>query len=213
MKIGSKAWWHEYILHRNQSSLQPVLEIVNNTPDELFLYVVRKGPSHYPPQEEVSDEKYLKDCFIGFDLFDRKSIQLEETVKLGNYEKKIDLVAQCSDEPHWVIEFKIVEEKRGLDERKMPINIEDMGAAIGQSLLYSKLYKDKYPSQKWNVMPAVCTWTLGGGSSQVIDLCKRLGVTVINLDTPDYVALYTKRQALKIYYLDDDNPRLFISDS
>ena len=80
--------------------------------------------------------------------------------------------------------------------------LERMGAAIGQSLLYSLLYKIRYPSIRasTSVMPAVCTWSLGSGSSQVIELCKRVGVTVINLDRPAHMP---HGQALTIYYFDE----------
>lgn len=70
-----------------------------------------------------------------------------------SYNQHNDVVAQAFDESRWIIQLKIVEEKR-VGEGNMPINIEKMGAAIGQALLYSVAYKDKYPSQKWNVMPA-----------------------------------------------------------
>ena len=76
-----------------------------------------------------------------------------------------------------------------------------MGAAIGQTLLYSAAYKNRYPSQSLNIMPAVCTYLLGSGSYHIIELCKRIGVTVFNIDKD--------RQALRVFYLDDNDPRLF----
>ncbi len=208
--IGSKEWWLEQIESRNASSLQPLLKIADQSGDEPFLYVVKNGPGLYDPREG-SDEKYLKDCFRGLNLFDSRSIDLEESVRLGNYQKKIDMVAPAYDASRWIIEFKIVEEKREVGESKMPINVERMGMSIGQVLLYCASYREKYPSQEWQIMPAICVWQLGTGAYQVIRLCKRLGVTVMNLDTPEYVAHYTNVQGMKIYYLDDDNPRLFTS--
>jgi len=211
--IGSKEWWLDHIKSRNASSLQPLLKIDNQSADEPFLYIVKNQPGLYDPQESESDEKYLKDCFRGLNLFENRPIDLEESVKLGNDQKKIDMVAPGYDSSRWVVEFKIVEEKREAGESKMPINIERMGMSIGQVLLYSASYREKYPSQKWNIMPVICVWQLGTGADQVIRLCKRLGVTAMTLDVPEYVAHYTNVQGMKIYYLDDDNPRLFLSDN
>ena len=53
----------------------------------------------------------------------------------------------------------------------------------------------------YEVITVVCTWLLGGGASQVIELCQKLGVTMINLD-PD-------GKTVRIYQLDDEDPRLF----
>lgn len=199
MKIGSKEWWLNHIAHRNRTFGHQMLEIVNESPDEQFLYVSRKGSAHYPMQGDHKDERYLKECFRGIGLFDMRTTPREEVVKLGNYKGKIDLLAQGFDGSRWVIECKIVEKKHKVGDRKTPISIGQMAESLGQSVLYTVLFEKKYPSQQRKVMSAICVWTLGSGSSHVIELCKRLRVTMLQLDRPAYMP---HGQALRIYYLD-----------
>ena len=42
----------------------------------------------------------------------------------------------------------------------------------------------KYPSQGWRVMPVVAMWTLGSGRSEVVGLCRKVGITVIEVSSP-----------------------------
>ena len=128
-------------------------------------------------------------------------VRREETIKLGNHVGRIHVLASGFDSSQWVVEFKIVKEKRDIGNRKMPINILKISEATGQTLLYSAAYLKKYPSQNFKVMPDVCTWRLGGGSSQVIELCKNLGVTMINIESDG--------KTVRVYRLDEDDPRLF----
>lgn len=44
------------------------------------------------------------------------------------------------------------------------------------------------------------------GLSDVVETCRRLGVTLFALDTPNYCP---NGKALRIYYLNDDDPRPF----
>ncbi len=212
LKIGSREWWLNQIGSRNSGSLKPVLQIVEDKSSEQsstpYLHIARLGSGSLPKDWSIFDEAMLRQAFRGIGLFNAELDLMEESVKLGKHQKKIDLVSSGFDGSHWAIEFKIVEEEREIGDRKVPINVERMGASIGQSLLYSLLYKTRYPSSSasTHVMPVVCTWSLGSGSSQVIELCKRVGVTVINLDRPAYMPY---GQALTIYYLGEDSPRLF----
>lgn len=208
--IGSKEWWLEQVEAQNRSHVTRILEEIkeDSLPERDYLYFKRTGSSTYIMQGTKYSEKYLKDCFFGIGLFNRPYL-LEEKVKLGNYVKKIDLVVDGVRESRWVIEFKIVE--ADVHDRKEPITIQRIGAAIGQALLYTKLYKKRFKeNERFNLMPAVCTWLLGSGSHEVVEICRKVGVTLICLDSPDYMP---NGQALRIYYLEDYNPRHFVIDN
>ena len=183
MRLGDKEWWKEHV--ERQNALSGSLEIRDDPSCQEYnpqcLRVVRKDSTYPSLARRVTDEKLLKEAFLSIGLFDRGTVNLEERIKLGNYKGQIDILSVGFDESRWVIECKIVEEKRLVGERKRPINITKMASAIGQALLYSTSYARKYPSQHFKVMPAVCTWSLGSGSFQVIDLCKSLGITVFNI--------------------------------
>lgn len=208
-RVGSKEWWLKHIEERNSAGLQPILRVKEDDSKEQkqdHLYVVRAEAGAYRAHDddryERQPEIYLIDCFKDMGVFDKKEWHREMPVKLGNYEAKIDLLAQGFDSSQWVTEFKIIEDRKEVGEKRMPINVGKMGEAIGQSLLYSwLLWKNKGLN---DANPAICTWLLGSGSEHIIQLCRRLGITLITMDCPEYVALYTKHQALRIYYLEDD---------
>ena len=203
MRLGEKEWWIEHI--ERQNALSGSLEIRDDPSCQEYnphcLRVVRKNTTHAALPRGVTDEKLLKDAFLSTGLFDRDTVKLEESIKLGNYKGQIDILAVGFDESQWVIECKIVEEKRDAGERKRPINIIKMASAIGQALLYTASYARKYPSQHFKVMPAVCTWALGSGSSQVIDLCKSLGITVFNIGA--------EGEEVRIFFLDGETRTSF----
>ena len=202
MELGSKAWWLKQIETRN--ILYPHLDVVEEPSHEQYrpqFLAIKDNSNQAVWSRDASEEKILKEAFLNINLFDQQRVRREETIQLGNHVGRIDVLASGFDNSQWVVEFKIVEEKRDIGERKMPISILKISEAIGQSLLYSAAYHKKYPSQHFKVMPVVCTWLLGSGSSEVIELCKNLGVIMINLE-PD-------GKTVRIYRLDDEDPRLF----
>jgi len=202
MKLGSKFWWLKQI--ETQNIPYHHLDVSEDPSHEQYppqFLAIKANPNHTVWSGDASEEKILKEAFLDINLFDQQLVRREETIKLGNHIGRIDVLASGFDNSQWAVEFKIVEEKRDIGERKMPINILKISEAIGQALLYSAAYHKKYPSQHFKVMPVVCTWLLGGGSSEVVELCKNLGVTMINLE-PD-------RKTVRIYRLDDEDPRLF----
>ena len=130
LKVGSKEWWLKQVDSCNRESLRPILQVVEDASPEQssipYLHVAKIGSQPLQSDWNIFDEAMLKQAFRGIGLF--KRVQLEEGVKLGNYEKKIDMVSHAFDNTSVIIEFKIVEEDRGPGETKMPINIEKMGA-------------------------------------------------------------------------------------
>ena len=73
--------------------------------------------------------------------------QVDESlsVKLGNNLGIVDFVGLGHDDSYWVVESQIVEAKKVPGEHKVPIMIPGMGEAMGQALLYSYLWKKRYP--------------------------------------------------------------------
>ena len=202
MKLGGKVWWLKQIETRN--ILYRHLDVVKDPSHEQYpaqFLAIKDNSNHTLWSGDTSEEKILKEAFLNINLFDQQLVRREETIQLGNHVGRIDVLASGFDNSQWVIEFKIVKERRDIGERKMPINILKISEAIGQALLYSAAYHKKYPSQHFKVIPVVCTWLLGSGSSEVIELCKNLGVTIINLESDG--------KTVRIYRLDDEDPRLF----
>jgi len=212
--LGNKDWWKMQIGKRNNGALvEPIFDITEKgaSYDDILFVTKRNSMSHTISKSiTMKPEEYLTKCFLDIGLFDKHRIEEDFPVRLGQHEGEIDVLARADDGSVWVIELKIVEGKNRQGKR-IPIEASAVGQAIGQSLLYSWLiYTSKKRSLRGRVipdiiqgiMPAICTWELGSGKDDVISLCKYLGVTVINLTDPGSV---------KIYFLDDDNPRLFVS--
>jgi hypothetical protein len=211
-KIGSKEWWLK------QLETKPNLELIEQPPDvygEEYLYF-RLKDSQFISRDEFIDLRYDEDFLVRtfseispLELYTDpvQRLKVERSVKLGKHDGQIDLVGLGFDGSHWVIEFKIVEANRELDELKVPIQIARISEAMGQSLLYSELHGKRYKeSQDWKIMPSICFWDYPSGIPDVVEVCRRIGITLIALDTPNYPP-YGK--AARIYYLDDSNPRPF----
>ena len=216
--IGGKDWWLKQVESKNEVSLEPILEVIpQQGGDEDFLYVKRVEPgtpslfgkTPSDPIGDVYDHAFLQRSFEKISVLDQADES--QKVKLGNNKGAIDFLGVGFDGSYWVVEFEILEAERGPGEMKVPIQIPKVSEAIGQSLLYSHLFKVHYPSRasRVSVLPVVCAWTLGSGSREVIETCRKVAVTVITLDTP-YFAPHGR--ALRIYYLREEDPRNFLGN-
>jgi hypothetical protein len=213
-KIGSRDWWLAQIKSK------PNLEVVEETSYkeagyELDYINIRATGSRFISSEQFAglrhSEDFLKEIFYELNPFSRYEdedvfVEPDLGVKLGRNEGKMDFHGLAIDGSHWSTEFKIVEADRGVGEMKIPIQIGRISEAIGQSLLYCQLLGKKFPSQDRQVMPVICTWLLGSGRDDVIELCRKIGITFFMIDKPDYAP---NGKAMRIYYLYDESPRSF----
>jgi len=208
VKVGSKEWWVRHIEVQNSKSLVPKLEIVKVNEQEDFpcsnIAVKSRVYDNYPVSGR--NELTLKNNFEALGLFSTSTAI--PNLSLGKYSVRADFVGMGFDGSYWVIEYQIVEAKRGIGEMKRPIIMTKIGEAIGQAVLYSQLWKKKVQPAK--VMPAVVTWSLGSGRADVLAACRRIGVTFITLDKPVYLPY--GNPSILIYYLEKQDPLPFCDD-
>lgn len=197
---GGKSWWIDH--------LQALEFQVNENKIGAYLEIVGKKP---PSAPRWSPEKDLKNELVDSGLL-ALGVWREERVKLGQDTKKIDLLNTIQDVT-WVIECKIPNKTD-----RVRLDVRQVGQAIGQVLILTYLAKTHFRenlSDKF--MPAICTWTLGTGSTAVKDICRMVGVTIIEIlevapQVGDIPTEWRNGRTIRIYYLDDMSPRPFCED-
>lgn len=198
--IGDGTWWLQYLSKNPDYDLRQDKE--NGS-----IEVTSRQPYGFL-SELKSPEKMLKDDLSKFGLFPDSSFEVK--VKLGRDEKHIDVLS-VTDDSIWVIECKIVESSLA------KIDIRQIGQAIGQVSILSYLYKTKYKENlSKNIMPAICTRTLGSGSYVIIGICGMIGVTVIEMHHVSLVSgdmpLTKGYPSIRINYLSQNSTRPFCED-